>query len=289
MVTLQNDQLAVQLNPTGAELHSLVLRSSGLDYMWCGDPARWGKKSPLLFPIVGTLKNNTYFYEGRDYQLGRHGFAREKKFSVDQVTDQTATFILLSDEQTKLVYPFDFELVVHYALMGATLAVTYTVRNTGHKPLLFSLGGHPAFAVPLENNLNYTDYYLEFNHDEIAPRWPITKDGLLIETPVPFFDKNRRLNLDKSLFYEDALVFKHLNSDRITLGTSGGPHGLHFNFPGFPYLGIWAAKHADFVCLEPWCGIADGVGTNQQLDQKEGIQQLNEAQDWQRGWSVEVF
>lgn len=289
MITLQNDRLTVQLNPLGAELHSLYYHPAQLDYLWSGDPLYWGKKSPILFPIVGTLKNNTFIYRGKPYHLNRHGFAREQMFHIIHRDDQLASFTFASDEKTRLCYPFDFILQVNYHLNGSSLTVNYVVHNTGQEAMFFSLGGHPAFAVPLEKALAYEDYFLAFEAEEYAPRWRINAEGLLTEPDDLFLKQTNILSLKKSLFAEDALVFKHLNSSKVSLVSHSGQRGLKFDYTGFPYLGIWAAKNADFVCIEPWCGLADSVSANQQLDEKEGIIKLEPAEVWQRKWSVEVY
>jgi galactose mutarotase-like enzyme len=154
--------------------------------------------------------------------------------------------------------------------------------------MYFSVGGHPAFKVPLEEDRAYTDYYLEFENPEDAGRWPISKDGLIEAVPVPIL-KGRKIPLDKKLFQQDALVFKKLASQSISLKSDHTPHGIEFSYKGFPYLGIWAAKNADFVCIEPWCGIADSVNTSQQLREKEGINSLEPEQYFIRSWSVKLL
>lgn len=148
MITLSNDQLTVSLATAGAELQHIIRKDNGLEYLWSGDPAVWGKKSPVLFPIVGGLKNNTYTYNGNSYTLGRHGFARESEFEVLTQSTEEVTFRLTDNEATRAVYPFRFDFRVRYSLVGDTLKVTYHVHNTDSKELLFSVGGHPAFKVP---------------------------------------------------------------------------------------------------------------------------------------------
>jgi galactose mutarotase-like enzyme len=165
----------------------------------------------------------------------------------------------------------------------------YQVKNPSAEPLYFSIGGHPAFKVPAVEGAAYTDYQLEFDRSETAPRWPISKDGLIEQEPLPLLEDTRTLRLSKGLFAKDALVFKHLASSGVTLRSSRTPEGLRMDFPGFPFLGLWAAPGADFICIEPWCGIADAVGSDQQLVNKEGIQRLEAGAVFERSWSVTVF
>jgi galactose mutarotase-like enzyme len=197
-------------------------------------------------------------------------------------------FTLKSDEGSLRVYPFPFELRLRYVLDGRCLSLTYSVANTGQGDMYFSIGGHPAFAVPMTPDTLYTDYYLQFNGEEPMKRWKL-QDGLLSGETEPVYAPRGRINLDPALFYEDALVFRHLQSTEVTLGSARHTHGLRFRFEGFPYLGIWAAKNAPFLCIEPWCGHADRVGHNQNLTEKEGIEKLASGAVWQRTWSVECY
>lgn len=252
-------------------------------------PVILGKTFAGTFPIVGTLKNNQYNFEGKSFQMGRHGFARDATFSVSTQSDTEISFSFASDENTMKQFPFPFELLIAYALHGNRLDVSFIVSNTGSHSMYFSVGGHPAFKVPLEENTVYEDYYLEFNAIENAGRWPISADGLIEETPLPLLDNTNVLPLTRELFFNDALVFRHLSSNSILLKNRKGPHGLALSFAGFPYLGIWAAKHADFVCIEPWCGIADPVNSNGQLTEKEGINQLPPGGRFEKTYGIEFF
>ena len=287
MITLHNETLTAIISPLGAELQSL-LHANGLQYMWGGNPAFWGKHSPVLFPIVGTLAGDSYEYGGKMYSLPRHGFARNMVFTVEQAGPSEAVFILASNEETLQAYPFEFTLQLSYQLQDNQLQCSYTVSNPGHKTLLFSVGGHPAFAVPLLPGAAYTDYYLQFNADEPLQRHHL-QNGLLSGATEMLSAPNGRLALEPGLFYNDAIVLKHLQSDSITLASSKHTHGLHFHYKNFPYLGIWGAKDAPFVCVEPWCGVADSTNHNQKLEDKEGIMQLEAGQSWQRTWMVECF
>ena len=288
-ISLENDFTKISVKEKGAELDSLVSKITGLQYMWSGDPTHWAKTSPILFPIVGTLKDNAYFFETKKYSLTRHGFARDFVFQVAEQNNESVTFLLLTTPATKMNYPFDFELRVKYELLDEFLNVSYEVLNKGGKPMYFSIGGHPAFKVPLVEGTMYEDHFLQFNQTEIVARWPISGEGLIQETPVPFLKDSDVINLTRTLFDEDALVFKKLKSNMVSLKSSRHSHGLDFYFEGFPYLGIWAAKNADFVCIEPWCGIADSVASDQQFISKEGIETLMPEVSWIRSWKVRLY
>jgi len=289
MFVLEDQQFKINIHPKGAELQSIYHKGFDIDYMWNGDPAVWGKHSPLLFPIVGTLKGNTYYYQDKPYSLSRHGFARESEFTVETQAGDAITFLLKSDDSTRAVYPFDFELRVIYRLTPTGLSTTYRVTNPSSEPLWFSVGGHPAFKVPLVPGTDYTDYYIEFDQPETAPRWPISKDGLIESTPEPLLEKAKTLPLTKTLFARDALVLKHPAASAVTLRSARTERGLRMDFPGFPFLGLWAAPGGDFVCIEPWCGIADPVDSNQQYTDKEGNEQLQPGATFERTWTLTIF
>jgi galactose mutarotase-like enzyme len=289
MYSIENQVLRVLIAPKGAELQSIFNKEFQLEYLWGGDPVFWSKKSPVLFPIVGSLKNDTYYYQGHEYHLSRHGFSRDMLFDIAARQFDRIELLLRSSEQTQVLFPFSFEFRVKYRLDANKLETTYEVTNTGSGPMYFSVGGHPAFKVPLVDRLAYGDYFLEFNEEETLPRWPISPQGLIEKTPQPLMRQTNRLQLTKELFYQDAIVFKFPTSSILTLQSDKSDHGLDILFDGFPYLGIWAAKQADFVCLEPWCGIADSVDCDQQLFHKEGINQLAPRGVFQRSWTVTLF
>jgi galactose mutarotase-like enzyme len=286
MIKLQNGKLSVEINEKGAELQSV--RLDDLEYLWQAEAAHWAKHAPVLFPIIGELKNGAYIFNDKEYKLSRHGFARDRMFEGEQLSPDAAIFTLRSDATTLDVYPFPFIFQVEYVITGEMLSCTYHVKNTGDGIMYFSAGGHPAFNVPLNKNLHYTDYSLEFNHEEFLERYLLHKGLTGKETEkIPL--QNRTLSLEPSLFYTDAIVLKHIKSNQIKLFSGKDPHGLKFKFDGFPYFGIWAVVDAPFVCLEPWCGIADNIYHDQQLVHKEGINILSSGEKWQRTWSVELF
>lgn len=277
----------------GAELQSLVLLSKDQEYMWSGDPAFWGKKSPVLFPIVGGLKNNQYQCKGSTHSLCRHGFAREKKFTLLEATKTELVFGLRQDAETLARYPFDFSLKLRYTLVDNKLVCSYEVQNPGDSDLYFSIGAHPAFRVPIQDGDAFQDYQLQFSHTEQAPIWPLSPEGLLLTSPQTFTwntaGSSSCIPLSKPLFYGDALVFKNLLSDTITLRHRTQEKGFHFRFNEFPFFGIWSAKDAPFVCLEPWCGIADSIDTTGELSQKEGIEKCAPGSVFTRQWEIEPF
>lgn len=286
---LENEHIRIAISEKGAELQSFFDKTSGLEIMWEGDPKVWGKKSPVLFPIVGTLKDNTFFYNNQSYPLTRHGFARDMQFSAQKPNSNTIQLTLFSNADTLKIYPFEFEFSLNYTIEENTCYVTYEIKNQGSDPMFFSVGGHPAFKVPLFAGEAYDDYQLLFDTEEDAQRWVISPEGLIENQSVPFLKESSLLPLSKDLFLQDAIVLKNLKSNSVKLISRHNQKGLEFNFAGFPYLGLWAAPGGNFICIEPWCGIADSVNFNQQLSEKEGIVKLAPLESFSRTWSVTTF
>jgi galactose mutarotase-like enzyme len=201
MLTISNQALTVSISAQGAELQSIFNKHTQLEYLWDANPAFWPKKSPALFPIVGGLKNGVYAFEGKQYPLGRHGFARESVFSVSEQTESSIVLSLEANAKTRAVYPFEFKFSLAYRVEGNQLFVTYLVENTGDKDLFFSVGAHPAFKVPLTNGTSYEDWFLEFGTIESVGVHPLDAEGLVEPIAVPYLDNCKQLPLKKSLFY----------------------------------------------------------------------------------------
>lgn len=288
MHTLSNHMLSIKVSAEGAELRSVYNQQTGLEYLWQAGP-EWPKTSPVLFPIVGGLQNERYRYKGKEYQMGRHGFARESTFRLVDQADHSLTFLLDSNPDTLQQYPFNFSFRVKYALHDNMLSVSFIVRNSGDETMPVSVGAHPAFAVPLVPQTDYTDYLLVFNKAEDAARYLLSAAGQVETAAEPFLKNTIALPLTKDLFTNDAIVFKDLQSTSIALVSSKTSHGLKVRFGGFPYMGIWAKQGADFVCIEPWCGIADAVNTSGNLEEKEGMHHLNAQEVLERSYSVEFY
>ncbi len=288
-ITLTNQALTVTISPKGAELQSIFSKEHGLEYMWNANPDFWSKKSPVLFPIVGGLKENTYTYLGKEYHLNRHGFARDMMFQIGDVSETSVTFFITSTTETQELYPFSFVFFITYTINQNTLSITYSIENKGQTEMYCSVGAHPAFKIPLTENTSFNDYYLALNTTETTGIWPLSSDGLIELHPLPFLENTNRIPLTKELFYKDALVFKDLKSNALSILNNVNKHGLTVAYNGFPYMGIWSSKDADFVCIEPWCGIADSTNTTGILQNKEGINCLMPSEVFNRTFTVTVF
>ncbi|MDD5149188.1 MAG: aldose 1-epimerase family protein [Flavobacterium sp.] len=280
--TISNSYLTAQINQLGAELFS-VTDSNKKEYIWEGNPNFWGKHSPVLFPIVGTLKNNFYRYNSVEYHLSRHGFARDIQFEEVEKSENSVTFSLLSTEETKKVFPFDFELQIIYTLEENRLNIEYKVINNGDSQMPFSIGAHPAFALPE----NFQDYSLEFEKEESLEYFLLENDLISNKTKKLELE-NKTLLLNYEHFENDALIFKSLQSNTITILENSNPI-VKVNFEDFPNLGIWTKSNAPFLCIEPWFGYSDTEESSGNLFEKEGIQILETNEIFKAKFSIEIL
>ncbi len=287
MLTIENTKLKATFNELGAELTSLIQLETGKEIMWSGNPDFWGGISPVLFPTVGALKNDQYIFECKTYELPRHGFARRRTFDLKNSSDNEVIFELKSDEESLKIYPFEFSLEIKYTLTENKLTVSYQVKNLSEKAMYFSLGAHPGFAIDTKNGLNYSDYEIAFSDDDKLEIHPLIDN--LISSPTQTIELHDKvLPLSYELFAKDALVMTNMKSRKLILRNHKNRQKVIFSFSNFPYFGIWAAKNADFVCLEPWQGIADLENHNQELTDKFGILKLEENEDWKADWALEI-
>ncbi len=268
VITLSNPTLTAQISVLGAEL--VVLRDEeGRDLLWNGDPTFWTGRSPLLFPIVGRVRDDRIRVGGVEYPIKPHGFARTSPFEVIEAADTFCRLRLSSDAATRAQYPFDFRLEVTYRLHEATLVVSASVLNVGERDMPASFGFHPAFRWPLPYGGAREAHEIRFEAPETAPiRRPA--DGLIALAAHPSPVEGRRLKLRDDLFDAGAIVFDRLGSRSVQYGTPEG-RSITVAFPDMPHLGIWTKPGAGFVCIEPWQGYADPEGFDGELGEKPGV------------------
>ena len=280
IITLSNDVTSAQINTLGAELCSLK-NANNRESIWEGNPTYWGKHSPVLFPIVGTLKNNTFNHNTKEYQLNRHGFARDMEFELVDKTESTATFSIQSNSATLANYPFQFELQIQYTLVHTTLEIAYTVINKDSTEIPFSIGAHPAFALPG----NFENYSFE----KAEPlEYTLLENDLVSTQTETIATHSNSVPLTYKLFERDALIFKKLQSNSLTILDKEKPV-LKVHFEDFPNLGIWTKIGAPFICIEPWFGYSDTIKSNGNLFEKEGIIILKTADTFQAKFSIEIL
>ncbi|EAG9428263.1 aldose 1-epimerase family protein [Listeria monocytogenes] len=275
MIKLENEVLLVEMKTAGAELTRIFHKDTGLEYLWNADSKFWGRHSPVLFPTVGRLVDDTYLVDGKQYHLGQHGFARDRDFQVIEQTENSVRFELDADEDSLAIYPYKFKLSIIYTIEKNTVAVSYEVENTDNKRIYFSIGAHPAFHLPLTDGTTFEDYYLDFGTEEnletLCLEGPYRSGEIkkIVDEPA------RYLPLSYDLFKNDALIFEALKQKEMTIKSDKTPHFVKVSFPEFPFVGVWTAKPGTpFLCIEPWYGIADGAGESVELRDKAGIEHL---------------
>lgn len=287
--TIENEFLRVSVNRIGAELFSVYDKKQKTEILWQGNPNFWGSRAPVLFPIVGGLKNDTMHYQGANYSIPKHGIIRRNdQLQLIEERPYSITYQLISSEHTLKVYPFRFTFTITFTLNGNALKVEHTVKNEGDEVMYFSLGAHPAFNCPFKNRKELEQYALEFEFDEELNTNRLTFDGLLSDETDRIHTEGNLLRLKENLFDKDALVFKTLKSRKVSLHKKDGRSKVTVVFSDFPQLGIWSKPAAPFICIEPWIGYADKWNTNQNIEDKEGMEVLPANASFKASYSIIV-
>jgi galactose mutarotase-like enzyme len=285
---IKNKFIQVKINSFGAELNSLKRVDTNLEYLWQGNPQYWNRHSPVLFPIVGRLKDDSYFYKNKKYSMTQHGFARDNEFSLTKQTDNYLEFKLENNEKSLEIYPFLFELYIGYELVDNKIIISYKVKNNSNEKMLFSIGAHPAFNWALNENEKKEDYFLEFENIKEIKRYFLNDKGLVYES-ANLEIKENKMFLTEKLFQQDALVFNDINIKNITLKNINNQNFVKVNFDNFTYLGIWSKPTgAPFICIEPWYGVADDINTNQNIENKKGMISLEKYEVFSTSYNIEL-
>lgn len=260
--------LSARILAEGAELCSVVA-PDGTELLWQAGPA-WPKHAPVLFPIVGTLKDNRHRHRGRDYELFRHGFAKDRRFTWAERAADACRLVLLDDAETRSRYPFAFRFEVSYRIGAEGLDVGFRIENTGDVMLPASMGAHPAFNWPLRQGIAKSAHSLVFAAEETAPIRRVRPDGLLRREALPCPVLGRTLALHEGLFAEDAIILESPASTSLRYSAPGAPT-LVFSWRNFPQLGIWMRPGGDFLCLEPWQGMSSPLDFEGALEDKPHV------------------
>ena len=289
MHRIKNEFLSIGVHAVGAELCSIKNQENKLEYIWQADPSIWGSHAPNLFPVIGGLKTGVFIYEGKKYAMPKHGFVRHNKnIRLKEKTDSCLIFELSHSTETLEIYPFKFHFEIGFYLDNKTLTITHKVSNPGSKPLYFSLGGHPAFNIPLFKGETYEDHYLEFDQKMDLNTFILSDEGLVTNETSAVTIKDKRIGLHKDLFLKDALIFKNIPSKIVALKSKISGEILTVEYKDFKNLGVWAKPGAPYVCIEPWLGIADKVNTTGDIKTKEGIIELMPSQDFSASYAITI-
>lgn len=271
MHSIKHKNTTATINPVGAELSSLL--KNGNEFLWQGDEQYWTGRAPILFPIVGALKDSQTTINNKTFQMPRHGLARHATFECIKQTDNAITMKLVADANTLSLYPWNFELTVRFLLHDNGLDIRYAVKNNDNNPMLFTIGSHPAFSLDLNSSTSLSDYEIQFNKNETLQQHVLNTDGLLELPTKPYPAPNNIIKLSDTIFDDDALVFRNINSDSISLRCKQQTV-LTIDTGGAPHLGLWAKPNAPFVCIEPWLGTSDFTDSDGRFENKSDLTSL---------------
>lgn len=265
MITyIENNRFRVGASDIGAELSGFA--DNGEELLWQGEEI-WNGRSPLLFPVVGRLRDDTYCLGDKTYAMPKHGFARMAQFVLESSSKDEMTFVLTDSEATREGYPFPFELRVHYFFTEGGFVMEHRVKNTGSETMYFSIGAHPGFQCAMGDKVVMDEV-------ETAAAFRLDENGLRAQKQTPVFDSSREVMVTPDVFAADALIFDGLKSRGCTLERANG-RKIHVDFGGAPCLGLWAKPGAPYVCIEPWYGIDDRWNSGHDFAKKERILELS--------------
>ena len=292
---LENDSLKLIISDAGAELISAWDKEKEVERIWCGDPKVWGRHAPILFPFVGKVKDGCYSYDGKQYSMPGHGFARDRVFECVEHTDTSVTYLLKSDEESLKMYPFRFALYVTYRLAVGKerrMDIGWRVVNEGDTQMLYSIGGHPAFTFPKGTDANkcFIGFGAQASGKNDMEYYLLDSKGLAVTTKSYSLElDNGRCRITDDMFDRDALVFMNNSIDEASILDPSGKPYVRMSCQGFPYFGIWSKAVNEFLCLEPWYGVADTEEHDGVLTHKVGVNELAAGQAGEYGYSVELL
>jgi len=290
---LKNNQLTLQIDELGAELTAITDNKTQTEYLWNADPAYWKRHSPILFPIVGSLKNQSYTYNGQEFTMSQHGFARDMKFTLKSKTESEIWFRLEATDETKKIYPFHFILEIGYQLLGRKITVMWKVLNQDISTMYFSIGGHPAFMCPLKENSIQSDCFISFDSEKPIHYLLIDEHGLAVkkvfDEQYTLITNHGLLSIDPHLFDQDALIIENDQCHSVSLLDAQKKPYLTVNFDA-SLFGLWspAKKNAPFICIEPWYGRCDNSDFKGTLEEREWGNKLSVGKQFDAAYIIDI-
>lgn len=287
MHIIESNDLIIESKNSGAELTRIYSKKYNKEILWNGDSSFWGRHSPILFPIVGRLKDNETYIEDKLYNMSQHGFARDMEFEVIDDTNSSIIYKLQSNEESKKFYPYEFELLIKYTLEENKLNVKWEVKNTDSREIYFSIGAHPAFNISSREELS--NYYIEFKFKDNVNR--ISLEGPYYNE-ITSMSKLETLELNPKSFEKDAIIFT--NIDELSIKNKKEDNYIKVSFEDFPLVGIWSPYYKDenltapFICIEPWHGLADSVNSDKIYKNKKFIKKLNIGEIFITDYTIEI-
>ena len=291
-ITLKNGNMTAVVTTHGAELIELK-DERGISYIWNGNPEYWPGRNPILFPIVGNLKNGQIQMDGQTYLMNRHGFARDCEFEVADQGEDYVVFELKSNEETRKLYPRDFVFQVKHFIEDNGFTTAFYVKNTDSKMMPFCVGAHTAFNCPIGGEGSLEDYEIRFDEEETAYNILLNAQGCIAGPADTFMlDHTKHMPLHYDVFAElDTIIFKDLNSKGVSLCHRESNHGIYMDFKGFPMMAFWTKgkERAPYVCIEPWHGCAALENESGKFEDKEACIHLESGKSIELSYKVTLF
>lgn len=287
---IENEKLKIIVSTRGAELQSIYGKTTNFEYLWQGSEEFWKSRATNIFPNCGRLWEGKYLYKGNSYELPCHGFIKLYEFEVLSFAPKKITLKLTDNEETKKVYPFSFSLSITYSLENNTLKTEFLVENTGDETLPFALGGHPGFNVPLQEGLEFSDHYLEFENKCKAKKLALSETCFYTGENQPFtLKKSQIIPLKHSMFNNDA-IFLTGTDKTVTLKSDKTERYVKVKYPDMPSVGFWhnPKTEAPFICIEPWSGVPGLDGVIEDFEKRENFTYLPSNEKYVNGFEIEV-
>ena len=285
---ISNEMITLTISDIGAEMQSVV--RDGVEYLWNGDETYWNERSPILFPYVGRFTKGKYLLNGKEYEMDIHGFARKLLYNVVQKTENQILFELADSEETYQMYPYHFNLKIGYVLNKDCIEITYQVENRSDERMYFGIGGHPGFRLPLDEGLDFLDYYLEFGGKSFPTRIGHTETCFLSGINESFpLKEDKYLALSHDMFDDDAIVLQNM-SDEVILKSDKGKRWVKVSYPNLPYLGLWhmPKSEAPYICIEPWTSLPSRQNIIEEFRYKYDLIRLDAGKEYTNTWSIMI-
>ncbi len=288
---LENDKLRIEVNAYGAELCRIYDKEKEREVLWDANPTYWGRFAPILFPMVGACYDKIYRYQGKSYEMGQHGFARDSEFTLVETEPDVISYILYGDG-SRVNYPFGFSLRVTHRLEENRIIVEWDVINTKEDVMYYSIGGHPAFLIP--SGCAMEDMSFDFGNARAGEDMTF----LRIEDPgsgCAYADAPKKLAVGEQgivpvtegFWKEGVYIFENNQVKKLTLQEKGKPY-VTLHCDAFPYVGIWSKERYPFICMEPWYGRCDNIGFCGDLSQREGVLSLQAGEKHHFQYEIEI-
>ncbi len=290
LYTIENQDIKVTITDQGAEMISLIGKADGTEYLWQGDPTYWTGHAYNLFPICGRLTEGKYTYRGNTYEMNLHGFFRKSHVDVYEVGTDRLSFRMVDSETTRAIYPFGFDFILTYTLVENTVVTTFDIANTGDNELIFAVGGHPGFNLPMGGEGAFEDCYIEFDEPCQPRQLSMSETCYYLNDSTPFaLQDNVRLSLRHDLFDHDAIFLRDA-AEGVTIKSTKSDKFVHLSYPDMKFVGLWHAPktEAPYMCIEPWTSVPAMDGVVDDFETKAEMNRLAPGESYTNSFSITV-